>query len=271
MVQRSAASYADLEAIVDGDDRMTYAALGAAAMAATRATIAMGVTPGDRVAVWAPNGTRWILAALGVLGAGGVLVPVNTRFKGGEAADVLRRTDAVAIFTVAGFLGVDYLAMLRAEAPELRCLRNRVLLGGATPAGAIDWAGFLARGEQVPAEVAEARLAAVRPEDVSDIIFTSGTTAHPKGVLLTHGQSLRGFEAFNVDFGLREGDRYLVVGPFFHCMGYKSGWMLCFMVGATCVPVAVFDETRLAETVERSCRRCSTRRTATTAICPASA
>ena len=100
--------FPDLEAIIDGDRRITYPELAELAVASTRAAMAAGLQPGDRAAVWAPNSADWIVAALGILGAGGVLVTLNTRFKGTEAAYVLGQAGARLLFTVNGFLDVDY-------------------------------------------------------------------------------------------------------------------------------------------------------------------
>ena len=131
LAQWAAARYGDAEAVVDGETRLTFRELAALARQATRAAMAQGIRPGDRVAIWAPNSWEWIVAALGALGAGGWLVPVNTRFKGDEAAYVLDRADAAALFTVRGFLDTDYVAMLRDTAPHLRCLDHVVFLAGA--------------------------------------------------------------------------------------------------------------------------------------------
>ncbi len=89
MVRLAAERYSDLEAVVDGDVRLTFAQLGEAVEVSTRAAMAAGIEPGDRVAIWAPNIYEWIVAALGLLSAGAVLVPLNTRFKGHEAAYIL--------------------------------------------------------------------------------------------------------------------------------------------------------------------------------------
>ncbi len=251
LAQWAARTYGDDEAVVDGDTRLTFRELAALAHRATRAAIATGVEPGDRVAVWGPNSWEWIVAALGVLGAGGWLVPLNTRFKGEEAAYVLERADAKALFTVRGFLGTDYPAMLRDTCPTLRCLDQVVLLGDADP----DHPGFAqhpAAGDAVAPEAADERIDAIDPGDVSDIIFTSGTTGRPKGVLLEHGASLLAFDRWaRAGFGLRRGDRYLVVNPFFHCFGYKAGWMACLQQGATVIPLAVLDVDHLLELVMR--------------------
>src|SRR2546429_150392 len=108
MVRDGAQRFGDDEAVVDGDRRVTLAELSDLVSGAARALVASGIEPGDHVAVWAPNSLDWIVAALAVTTSGGVLVPVNTRFRGGEAAYVLGRRPAPALFTVRGFLGTDY-------------------------------------------------------------------------------------------------------------------------------------------------------------------
>ncbi len=112
MVRDAARRYADAEAVVDGERRVTFAELEAQVRRAARALCASGIERGDRVAVWAPNSPEWIFAALGVTTAGGVLVTVNTRFRGTEAAYVLERSGARLLFTVRGFLDTDYPALL---------------------------------------------------------------------------------------------------------------------------------------------------------------
>ena len=102
-------------------------------------------------------------------------------------------------------------------------------------------AAFLEAGEGVDPEASAARAAAVEPGDVSDLIFTSGTTGRPKGAAATHAQSLRTFGTWSSIVGLGAGDRYLVVNPFFHTFGYKAGILACLMAGATVVPEPVFD------------------------------
>src|SRR5579862_719024 len=245
-------------AIEDAGVVLTFAELAAAALRATRAFCAAGVTRGDRVAIWAPNRYEWVLAALGAQSAGGVLVPLNTRLKGGEAAYILRKSRARILCTVDAFVGNNYVDMLRgacggptatrpfAELPDL----ERVIVFGRPPlltkegAGGglpISWPDFLARRIIVPADDARRRAAEVTPTDLSDILFTSGTTGQPKGVMTTHGQNLRVFRAWSEIVGLCADDRYLIVNPFFHSFGYKAGWLSAILCGATILPQAVFD------------------------------
>ncbi len=240
LVRASAERFPDLEGLVDADLRLTFPQLADRIDEASRAFIAAGLEAGDRVGIWAPNTAEWVFAALGAIGAGGVLVPLNTRFKGGEAAYVLGRSGARFLCTVNGFLDTDYVAMLReADVPDT--LEQIVVLQGDAPDGTLSFTDFLARAGDVSSDAARARADAVQPDDVSDIIFTSGTTGKPKGAMTTHAQTLRTFDAWADMVGLERGDRYLVVNPFFHTFGYKAGIIACFIEGATIVPEPVFD------------------------------
>ncbi|MFE5811275.1 FadD3 family acyl-CoA ligase [Streptomyces sp. NPDC056491] len=250
LVRAAAAQYADREAVVDGRARISYTQLGERVERAAAACIAAGTEPGDRVAVWAPNTLEWIVSALGAVSAGAVLVPLNTRFKGAEAAYVLERSRARLLFVTGTFLGTSYVASLRRAAaegsgtgplPGLPHLEQVVVLSDDAPDSFRTWKDFLAGGDGVPAAAVRERAAAIRPESPSDIIFTSGTTGSPKGAVITHAQSLRCYDVWSELAGLREGDRYLIVNPFFHTFGYKAGIIACLMRGATMVPQPVFN------------------------------
>src|SRR5262245_44937095 len=249
LVRDAARRHGDAEAVVDGERRVTFAELEALVRRAARALCASGIERGDRVAVWAPNSLEWIVAALGVTTSGGVLVTVNTRFRGAEAAYVLERSGARVLFTVRGFLDTDYPELL-ADA-ELPALEHTVLLSGAADDAAIAWDAFLARADDVADDHLDARIEALGADDPSDIMYTSGTTGSPKGVVMAHGQTLRAYLDWCDWAGLRAGDRYLIANPFFHIFGYKAGCLACLMRGATNVPVAVFDVERVLELVER--------------------
>jgi acyl-CoA synthetase (AMP-forming)/AMP-acid ligase II len=246
LVRAAAERFADRNAIEDGAVQLTFAELAAACLRAARAFCAAGIEPGDRIAIWAPNVHEWIIAAIGLQSAGGVLVPLNTRLKGNEAAYILRKSGARLVFTMTEFLGTGYVDMLRGQ--DLPSLERIVVLRDTAP-GTIAWDEFLARADSVPAEEASRRADAVKADDLSDILFTSGTTGKPKGVMTAHGQNLCAFETWTEVVGLREGDRYLVVNPFFHSFGYKAGWLSSIMRGATILPHAVFDVPSVLERV----------------------
>ena len=256
LLHSSAERFSAREAIVDVSDGRTisFAGLATAAHDAARAFMALGVERGDRIAIWAPNVWEWIVAALGLHSAGGVLVPLNTRFKGREAAYILGKSRAKALVTITGFLDTDYVSLLRdavdveAELPDLEAI---VVLRGAAPEGTRSWAEFVAAGTTVDDALVEARAQAVEPTDLCDILFTSGTTGNPKGAMLTHAQTLRAYRDWSDVVGLQEHDRYLIVNPFFHAFGYKAGWLASLMMGATVLPQAVFDPAEVFERIPR--------------------
>ncbi len=257
-VLASIAARPEAEAVVEPERRVTYAELGELVDASTRAAIAAGVGPGDRVAIWGPNGLAWIVAALGAHCAGAALVPINTRFKGEEAAWLLSASNAPLLLTTVGFLDTDPVGMLASAETPLPDLRRIALLPGSrAPKQASDvapveaWSDFLTRGDEVDAAAAAARRESVRPTDPSDVLFTSGTTGRPKGVVMNHGQTVRLFREWSDYAGLEPGDRYLIVNPFFHMFGYKAGWLAGLMRGATIFPVSVFDVPAVLSLIER--------------------
>jgi HIP---CoA ligase len=251
MVRDAADRVGEAEAVVDGTRRVDYSTLRRMVDPAARALLASGIERGDRVAIWAPNSLEWIVAALAVTTAGAALVPINTRFRGAEASFVLERSGARALFTVRGFLDTDYPALLAGAGVELPALEQTILLAGEADAGAIAWDAFVARGRAVSEADLDARVASIGPDDPSDVVFTSGTTGNPKGVVMTHGQTLRAYLDWCDWADLRAGDRYLIANPFFHIFGYKAGCLACLIRGATIFPLAVFDAGVVLELVER--------------------
>lgn len=241
LVRWAAERYGPREAVVEGRTRVTYAELGARVERAAAACMAAGVEPGDRVAVWAPNTLDWIVSALGAVTAGAVLVPLNTRFKGAEAAYILERSRTKLLFITGTFLGTSYVASLRRTGIVLPHLQQVVVLADSAPEDFRTWKDFLAGGDGVSAAEVRARAASVDGELPSDIIFTSGTTGRPKGAMITHAQTLRCYETWAELAGLAEGDRYLIVNPFFHTFGYKAGIIACLTRGAVMVPQSVFS------------------------------
>jgi len=259
LVAASASRFADRPAIEDGDVTLRFRDLARAAERAARAFLAAGLAAGDRVAVWAPNMHEWVVAALGIQSAGGILVPLNTRMKGREVGYILEKSGARLLCTVDEFLGNRYVELLRSgcgdatgarPVADLPALERIVLLRGTAPS-CTAWEAFLAEGDTVSAAAAAARAAAVGPDDVADILFTSGTTGKPKGVMCTHAQNLRCFDVWCDVVGLRADDRYLIVNPYFHSFGYKAGWLACLLRGATNLPHPVFDVPQVLERVAR--------------------
>jgi HIP---CoA ligase len=273
LMEESSKRYGDRLAVIDGPWRLSYADLAAQGRTMARALMASGVQAGDRVAVWLPNTAHWLVAALGAHGAGASLVPMNTRYTGYEAADVLRRTGARVLFLPDRFLGQDYLAALMQAAPgafapgpvgglDQLTLAVRVPVGAgdqeqvnggeaAPPPGVATWEHLLARAIQASEESARARAAQVRADDVADIIFTSGTTGAPKGAVSTHRQTIAVAAAWAERAQATDRDVYMIIAPFFHTFGYKAGWVVALLCGATIVPQLTFNIDRALEQIER--------------------
>src|ERR1700752_2036328 len=225
MVLSAADRFGNAEAVVDGPLRFTFAGVVERIRCAAGAFADLGGGKGERVAIWAPNSAEWVIAAFGLLTAGAVLVPVNTRFKAAEAADIIARSGAKAVLVQKGFLGQDYIAPAGVPVIELK-------------------SDFLGSGSPSVRDGGD-----VKATDISEIIFTSGTTGRPKGVLMNHAQNLRHYEEYSGLIDLREGDRYLQINPYFHTFGLKAGLLSSFIRGATMLPMAVFDIGRVVETV----------------------
>ena len=223
MVLSAAERFGDAEAVVDGPLRLSFTEVVERIRCAAGAFADLGIQNGDRVAVWAPNCAEWIISAFGLMTAGAVLVPVNTRFKAAEAADVIDRSGAKAVVIQKGFLGLDYSAPDGVPVIDLK-------------------SDFLSSGSPINRDI--------NGDDISDVIFTSGTTGRPKGAMMNHRQTLRMYEEWATLADLREADRYLMINPYFHTFGLKAGLIAAFLRGATMLPVAVFDIGRVVELIE---------------------
>jgi HIP---CoA ligase len=249
-VQAAAREFAESVAIAEpGGPVLTFQDLHSCVTDVARALIACGIDPRDRVAIWAPNTHHWVLAGLGALYAGATLVPVNTRFTGPEALNVITRSHTRTLLVAGPFLGADRHALLADAAAragiKLPGLVIRIPVEpGEEPAVAsagLGWDQFLGRSSEVSVAAADARAAAVTPDDLSDILFTSGTTGRSKGAMSAHRQALGVARAWAECADLTADDRYLIVNPFFHSFGYKAGILACLLTGATMVPQLVFD------------------------------
>ena len=262
----AASHYGDQIAIAEpAGPRLSFRELNDQAIGIAAALAAAGIDAGDRVAIWSPNTHHWVLAALGALSAGATLVPVNTRFTGPEALDVIGRSGATALFVAGPFLGIDRLSALQpadqAEPGQLRNLRlitqipveehdisrryqlarrHRAGLGGAGTAGAggAEDGGRKPRGRDQPGRRQRhlVHLRHDRPEQGGDELAPAGAR-RGQGVGRLRRRSLRS-------------DRYLVLNPFFHSFGYKAGILVCLLTGATVVPQLVYDPEQAMRLIE---------------------
>ncbi|WP_275693254.1 FadD3 family acyl-CoA ligase [Nocardioides sp. TF02-7] len=233
--------YGDRPAYVEGGRSVSFAQLLDLVRATARGYVAAGFAPGDRLCLWAPNSIDWVVAALAASYAGGTLVPVNSRYTGHEAADLVDRTGASLVVVADGFLGRTQVADLRAASPLDRV---REIVDVA------DLPGLADRGAGVDPDAVERRADQVSPDDVADILFTSGTTGRPKGAMSVHRQTVGAARVWGDLGGVTADDRYLVVNPFFHSFGYKVGLVTGLTAGCTLYPMATFDVSALMRLVQ---------------------
>src|ERR1700759_279570 len=248
VLDRIAEQFSDPDARVTPDRRLTFAELRDEVRRAAAAMVDLGVRAGDRVAIWSPNTWHWVVACLATHYVGAAVVPLNTRYTAAEATEILARTGAPVLVAMGEFLGTDKSADLdRAALPDLRHIVR-------VPVEADDgtWDAFVARGAGSAAlSAADARAAAVHPDDLSDILFTSGTTGRSKGVLCAHRQSLSGSAAWAACGKITSDDRYLCINPFFHNFGYNAGILACLETGAGLIPHLRFDRLRALQAIEQ--------------------
>jgi acyl-CoA synthetase (AMP-forming)/AMP-acid ligase II len=229
LLRAAAEEFGERPAYVEGEKVLSYAGLLDRVRGVATAYVDSGLEPGDRVAIWAPNSTDWAVAALAVTYAGGTLVPLNSRYTATEVTDVLDRVDARVVVVADGFLGRTQVADLEQA--------------GAT-ARIVDLADLPTAHGDLDVDVS--------PDDVADILFTSGTTGRSKGAMSAHRQTIGVARAWAELGGVRADDRYLVVNPFFHSFGYKIGIVVGLLTGCTLYPVATFDVTETMRLIERA-------------------
>ena len=230
-------------ALISDDETLSFLELDNLSTNIATHLIDLNVLPGDRVAIWAPNMNEWVLAAVAIHKVGGVLVPINTRMKGKEAAYILNNSESKILFSVRTFLGTDYFQLLENE--DLPYLKYQISLDETEATDSkIAFPTLIDKTLDV-------QLPEVIETDMADIIFTSGTTGKPKGVISSHLQNIKVFDYWSTYIGLNENDRYLIVNPFFHTFGYKAGWLAAVMRGVTAYPCPIFDADKIIQIINK--------------------
>jgi len=213
-------------------ERVTYADLHERARAAAAALVDLGVEPGDRAALLAPNSVEWVVASLGISSAGAAVVPLNPRWRASEMRDIVRRARC-RVWVVHDELVDSTTAPTDASAPPALVVTLDALAGVGAGTTSVD-----------------ARMRAVGPGDPSHVQFTSGTTGRPKGAVLCHGAMVTTTRSWVDIVGLGPDDRYPIVSPMSHIGGHKTGVLAAMTAGAASLPVARFDAAGLLDLVE---------------------
>ena len=250
LVAERARTRGEAEALVTATTRWSYRAQHDAVRRTAKAMHALGVGRGDLVGILMGNDENWVSLFYAAAMLGAVTVPINTRFKSAELAFCLRQADVKALFMADRFLGIDFLSFLRMAEPAvdralpgeaLPLLRSVVAIGDEVPKAGLSWHDFLSLGRRVTDVELDRVAALTKPDDLLLIQFTSGTTAYPKAVMLTHDNMLRNAWAVGLRMGIRADDRYFNCRPFFHVAGTTLSLLVSLMAGACLVTLPTFE------------------------------
>ncbi len=253
-LDRIAARFGEREALMFRGKRWTFQQLKDDTDRAARGLIACGVRPGDKVSLWLLNRPEWLHIQFAVAKIGAVLVPINTRFRTADLAYVLRQSDSITLITVDHSGPVGYLDMVRELVPELDAcndpsqlrtdafpeLRRVILVSELSHAGTLRWQDVVASGDDVSAEDLTARQHAVDPDDTAMIMYTSGTTGFPKGVMHNHNMLRNVIDEAN-RMAVKPTDVTLMYLPLFHAFGLYEGALMMILTGSRQVLTEHFD------------------------------
>jgi len=250
VLEFTAAGRGGQDALVTDRMRLSYADIRAKSWEMARAMHALGVRRGDHIGILMGNNAAWVTLFFGAAIIGAVTVPVNTRFKSAELAFCLKQADVKTLFIADRFLNIDYMAFLREAEPavdtdlpgaNLPLLGKVVVMGEDVPKAALGWKDFRALAKTVDETAFLLATQAVRPDDLLLIQFTSGTTAYPKGVMLTHNNMLRNAWAAGLRLGVVADDRYFNCRPFYHVAGTTLSLLVALSYGACLVTLPTFE------------------------------
>ena len=229
-----------------------------------RSLIALGVKPGDHVAIWATNVPQWYITFWATTKIGAVLVTVNTAYKVHEAEYLLRQSDTHTLVMVEGFKDSDYAGIIRELCPELGqneagChlhakrlpfLRN-VITVGFEQKGCLTWEQAVEMAGKVPVEEVYRRANAVNKHDVCNMQYTSGTTGFPKGVMLTHYNVVNNGKNIGDCMDLSTADKMMIHVPMFHCFGMVLAMTASMTHGVTLCPMPYFSPRKSLDCINR--------------------
>jgi fatty-acyl-CoA synthase len=256
-----AARLPDREGLVFGPSRYTFSEVAAHIDEAARRLIAAGVKHGEHVALWLNNSDDWIFISFAVQKIGAVLVPINTRFRTRDLSYVLAQSDSCFLITHDRSGPVDYAAMVceavalpasgdSVRDPRYPLLRRVILLGQSPQAGTVDWTSLAKPAREISADHLAARARGVDSAATAFIMYTSGTTGFPKGVVRTH-ELIRNVEERAFRMAITPNDTILNYLPLFHAFGLSEGAWMSMITGARQIVTRGFDPEESLDLIER--------------------
>jgi fatty-acyl-CoA synthase len=264
-IDEAARLHPQREFLLVNDERITYLQFAQKVKQFSRGLLAVGVNPGNKVAIWLPNGIEWVVAVFSLANIGAIFVPVNTRFKTEELEYILEQSDSSALILAERFQKSEYVHMLLQLCPELPASKPGSLTSSRIPglkviicvsekavSGTFSFQDLFQMGEEINLKPVQD---SVGPHQTVSILYTSGSTAFPKGVMLTHNNILRnGFE-IGERLGLTREDRYFNPCPYYHNAGLVDGLLAALSHGSCNVTLPSFDARESLSVIERE--RCT--------------
>ena len=263
VLKEAARRFGTREALVFGDRRWTYEAFNQEVDQVAKGLIALGVVPGERVALWMTNLPEWLFSMFAVARIGACLVPLNTRYRSDDVAYAVTQSRSSTLITLDRSGPVDYQGMLMESMSQIDAaddgilnvanypdLKRVVVLGERRLPHACDWSALLAGGETISEAMLKMRAAAVDPDGMMLICYTSGTTGHPKGVMHTHLPIRNTAERAQM-LGVAMTDIHLNYLPLFHLYAFSEVTLTCVLTGAKQILMDVFDAARTLDLAEQ--------------------
>jgi fatty-acyl-CoA synthase len=273
LLDRQAQAFGNKEALVYAyreiglDLRLTYSQLRDRANQIAKGFMALGVGVGDKVAVLATNIPEWVLLEMALPKVGAVLVTVNTNYQRDELEYLLQHADVHTLVLMKENRGNDYVRSLKSIVPELDAIgdpvreevrsatlpafRRAVQIGGESAPGLLPFGRLADHGHTISDSALAKRQADVRPDDVSQIQFTSGTTGNPKGAMITHYGTINNARFVALRARLTEHDRYVTAMPLFHTAGNVVDQLSMLVTGGTVVKAITFDPAKMLELIDQ--------------------
>ncbi len=263
LVDEAARRFGSREALYFEGQRWTFNQLQEDINRAARGLLQLGIQPGEKVTLWLPNRPEWVHLLFAVAKIGAVLVPINTRFRTSDLEYVLRQSDSTTLITVDRSGPVDFLDMTRQVCPEIEHgdannlhfenfpeLKRVLILGDSPYSGTNLWVDVLCRADATSQEDLDHRQRGVDPDEAASIMYTSGTSGFPKGVVRSHCV-VRLITDMANRLGLTQGDVILIYLPLFHAFGLWCGPLMSMLTGARLVLTTLFDPSETLRLIEK--------------------